>query len=305
MKILVSGGAGFIGSNIVDAYIDKGHDVAIIDNLSTGKKENINKRARFYHADVTDRKKIDWIFARERPEIVSHHAAQIDVRKSVSDPAFDTKVNILGIISVGENCIRNGVAKMIFSSSGGVMYGECSKPAKEKDFKPPISPYGISKFASEMYLSYWKEVYGLKYTSLRYSNVYGPRQAGGDAGAVSIFISSFLDGKRARIFGDGKQTRDYVYVGDVVEANVRALDRGDNQQINIGTRKSVSLNELYNIVQKEFGSDTGPEYAPPRAGELLRSILDNSKAKKLLGWNPKTSLREGIINTIAWFREHA
>jgi len=302
MKILVTGGAGFIASNIVDSYLSKGHEVIIIDNLSTGKKENLNSKAKFYLADVRDKTRIEEIFSKEKPEAVSHHAAQMDVRKSVSDPAFDTESNIMGIINIGESCVKHGAKKIIFSSSGGVLYGECEKPAKETDVKPPISPYGISKFASELYLNYWKELYGLTYTALRYANVYGPRQTGGEAGVISIFIRSFLEGKQATIFGGGKQTRDYVCVGDVVDANTKALDKGDNNSFNIGTGKATSVNELYDLIKKSFASTITPKYAPARPGELQKNVIDNQKAADILGWSPKINLSGGIEETITWFK---
>jgi len=302
MKILVTGGAGFIASNIIDSYISKGHEVIIIDNLSTGRKENLNSKARFYLTDVRDKTRIEDIFSKEKPDIVSHHAAQIDVRKSVSDPAFDTESNIMGIINIGESCVKHGVKKIIFSSSGGVMYGECERPAREADVKPPISPYGISKFASELYLNYWKELYGLRYTALRYANVYGPRQAGGEAGVISIFIRSFLEGKQATIFGDGKQERDYVYVSDVVDANTKALDKGDNNSFNIGTGKTTSVNELYDLIKKSFGSTITPKYALARPGELQKNVIDNQKAADILGWSPRMNLSGGIEETISWFK---
>jgi UDP-glucose 4-epimerase len=282
--------------------LSDGHEVVVVDNLSTGKKENLNVNTNFYLADVRDKERISEIFSKEKPDIVSHHAAQIDVRKSVSDPAFDTESNIMGMINIGESCVKHGVKKIIFSSSGGVMYGECESPAREADIKPPISPYGISKFASELYLNYWKELYGLKYTALRYANVYGPKQAGGEAGVISIFIKSFLEGKQATIFGDGKQKRDYVYVGDVIDANIKALDKGDNDSFNIGTGKATGVNELYDMIKRSFGSATVPKYALARTGELQKSVLDNKKASDVLGWFPKTDLEEGIKETISWFK---
>ncbi|NTV23914.1 MAG: NAD-dependent epimerase/dehydratase family protein [Nanoarchaeota archaeon] len=303
MKILVTGGAGFIASNLVDALIDNGHSVVIIDNLSTGKKENLNPKAKFYNMDVTDQK-ILAVFEKEKPEVVDHHAAQIDVRKSVSDPGFDAKVNILGVINILEACRKTGVRKLINVSSGGVVYKEGTPvPIKEDAQKGPISGYGISKFTAELYVEMFSRLHSLRYTTLRYSNVYGIRQDPlGEAGVIAIFSERLLQGKECSIFGDGKQTRDYVYVKDVVAANILAIEKGDNEAFNIGTGKETTVNELFAMLAKVTGKSVKPSYQPARPGELLRSCLETSKAKKLLGWKPAYSLEEGLKETVAWVK---
>lgn len=303
MKVLVTGGAGFIASNLADALIEEGHEVVIIDNLSTGKKENINKKAKFYKLDVRD-KAIDKVFAKEKPEIVNHHAAQIDVRHSVDDPIYDAEINILGLLNVLKASKKNNVKKIINISSGGVIYGDGAKlPIKEDTKKGPISPYGIAKLSAEYYVRFYSNIYGLKYTSLRYSNVYGKRQDPlGEAGVIAIFSNMLLNNRQPTIFGDGKQTRDYIYVKDVVNANIQALTKGDNEEFNIGTSKETSVNQLFSAMKKATGFAGEAAYAPSRPGELMRSCLDNSKAKKLLGWSPRYSLEMGLKETIDWVR---
>jgi UDP-glucose 4-epimerase len=304
MKILVTGGAGFIGSNISDALIGAGHKVVIVDNLSSGKKANINPRATFYKADITDSKKINEIFRKEKIDILDHHAAQIDVRKSVADPSFDARTNILGTLNLLEAAKNNGVKKVIFASSGGTIYGECGKSAPdEKALARPLSPYGITKHTVEFYLNFYAQLYGMKFTVLRYANVYGPRQdPHGEAGVVAIFSQRMLNNEELAIFGDGKQTRDYVYVGDVVKANLAAISRGDNEIINVGTGILTSVNALYREMAKIISYSKKPVYKPARAGELFKSFLNNRKARKVLGWEPKTALHEGLGKTIEYFR---
>ncbi|MEM3374564.1 MAG: SDR family oxidoreductase [Candidatus Woesearchaeota archaeon] len=304
MKVIVTGGCGFIGSNLVDELIKLKHDVVVIDNLSTGKKENLNPKARFYLVDIREKEKVEDIFKKEKPEIVNHHAAQIDVRKSVSDPGYDASVNIIGLINLLKASVDNKVKKFINVSSGGVIYGDDAKlPIKENEKKNPISPYGISKLSGEYYVNFFNKIYGLNFTTLRYSNVYGPRQdPKGEAGVISIFSNLMLNNKQPTIFGDGKQTRDYVFVKDVVNANILAMEKGDNQAFNIGTMRETSVNELFSIMKDIIGFKGNPIYAEARAGELLRNCLDNSKAKKLLGWQPKYSLKEGLKQTIDWVK---
>lgn len=303
MKILVTGGAGFIASNLVDELISQGHDVAIIDNLSTGKKVNINKKARFYKADIRD-KSLEKIFAKEKPEVVNHHAAQIDVRHSVEDPIYDANINIFGLLNLLKLSRQFNVRKFINVSSGGVIYGEDARlPIKEEEMKKPISPYGIAKLTAEFYVRFYHRIHGLKFTSVRYSNVYGKRQDPlGEAGVVAIFSNLMLSNKQPTIFGDGKQTRDYIYVRDVVNANILALTKGDNEEFNIGTRKETDVNQLFQTIKKITGYTGNPNYAPARPGELNRSCLDNSKAKKLLGWQPSYSLEDGLKETISWVK---
>jgi len=305
MKILVTGGAGFIGSNIVDAYVSAGHEVSIIDNLSSGKKENINPLAVFYQADITDQIRIKEIFSKNTFDVVSHHAAQIDVRKSVEDPGFDAKINIIGSLNVLENAKNSGVKKIIFSSSGGTIYGECGKtPPDELAPARPLSPYGITKYSLEFYLKFYAEIFGMKYTVLRYANVYGPRQdPHGEAGVVAIFSERMLNNSELYIFGDGEQKRDYVCVSDLVKANVAALAKADNEIINVGTSKATSVNELFALMKDLTLYQMSPVYKPARPGELLYSVLGIKKAKDVLNWQPETPLRDGLEKTINFFRK--
>lgn len=304
MKVLITGGAGFIGSNIADAYIARGHKVVILDNLSSGKKTNINPKAKFYRLDVNS-DKIGGIFSREKFDVVNHHAAQIDVRKSVSDPAFDAKVNIIGAINIFESAKKYGVKKVIFASSGGTIYGECgSKAPDEKAKANPVSPYGIAKYSVEFYLKYYRAVHGLNYTILRYANVYGPRQdPHGEAGVVAIFSGKMLNGETVTVFGDGRQMRDYVYVSDVVRANVLALKKGANEIINIGTEQTTSVNRLAAEMSMITCVDEKPLHKPARPGELFKSFLKIEKAKRALGWKPQVPLYEGLKKTIEYFGE--
>jgi len=305
MKILITGGAGFIGSNIADAYLNAGHKVVIVDNLCSGKKENIPAKAEFYKADITDAAKIKSVFLKEKPEVVSHHAAQIDVRTSVSDPAYDARINIIGSLNVLEAARNAGTKKIIFSSSGGTIYGECGKTAPdEKAAARPLSPYGITKHSLEFYLNFYYVLYGMKFTILRYANVYGPRQdPHGEAGVVAIFSQRMLDNESLFIFGNGGQTRDYVYVGDVVSANLKALNAGHNQIINIGTGRLTSVNALFRQMASLKGYEKKAVYKPARAGELMRSFLDCRKAKKVLRWQPSMPIEKGLKETIEYFAE--
>lgn len=295
MRILVTGGAGFIASHVVDKYIELGHEVVIIDNLSNGKKENINPKAIFYKLDVTDTKIKD-VFAKHKFDVVNHHAAQIDVRKSVEDPAFDEKVNVMGTKNIVENCIRFNVGKIIFASTAAV-YGNPDKlPIDEKAKQEPISTYGKNKLAAERIVKSLP-----KYTIFRYSNVYGPRQdSHGEAGVVDVFISKMLNDEQCIIFGDGNQTRDFVYVKDIVEANVQAINKGDNKILNISTGLSTSVNELFKRLAAFSGYKGKPIYKPIREGELLKNYLNNSEAKKRLDWSPKYPLQKGLKETISW-----
>jgi UDP-glucose 4-epimerase len=305
MKVLVTGGAGFIGSNVADLLISKNHNVVISDNLSSGKKENINKKAKFYKADIFDKKAVERVFVREKPQVVIHKAAQIDVRKSVADPFYDAQINILGSLNVLDACIKNKVKKIIFASSGGTIYGECGvKAPDETSFPKPISPYGIAKHSVENYIKFYSEVYGLEYTILRYGNVYGPRQDPyGEAGVIAIFSMKMLNNEDITIFGNGKQVRDYVFVKDVADANLNALTRGKNEIINIGTGKMFSLNELTKILSKTVGYNKKPSNKPKRKGELFKSFLNVVKAKKFLNWQPKTDIEMGITETVNYFRK--
>ena len=303
MNILVTGGAGFIGSHIVDALIQKGHHVVVIDNLSTGKKENVNSGVTLIEFDINDSSLLD-IFKREKIEVVFHTAAQIDVRKSVANPVEDARHNILGSINVLEACRAHHIKKIIFSSTGGAIYGDTEIiPTPETHAEQPISPYGIAKLAVEKYLHYYQVVHGLNYTILRYANVYGPRQnSKGEAGVVALFCDQLVAGKSPIINGDGTQTRDYVYVGDVVNANLAALD-GDHVGIfNIGTGIETDINKLSALLVEALGKPIVFSYGPAKPGEQRRSCLDYSYAKKDLKWQPYVSLADGLHDTFNWFK---
>jgi len=303
VKILVTGGAGFIGSHIVDAYVAAGHSVEVVDNLSNGHRENLNPKAVFHELDITT-PGLAGIFERGKFDMVNHLAAQASVSISVKDPALDARVNILGAVNLLENCVKTGVRKFIFASSGGTVYGPTDRlPAVETQPFDASSPYGVSKVATELYLRVYSSVHKLKYTALRYSNVYGPRQdPHGEAGVVAIFSRKMLSGGKPVIFGDGLYLRDYVYVGDVVDANVRALERGDNDAFNIGTGTRTSTNEVFAVIKELTGFAGAEEHVPDRPGDLRDSCLDSRKAGEILGWKPRTSLREGLRETVEWFR---
>ena len=304
MKIIVTGGAGFIGSNIADAYIQDGHEVHVLDDLSTGQKINLNQQAEMHQVDIADAQAARLI-ERIKPDVLSHHAAQMDVRHSVSDPAFDARVNILGFINLLEACKNSGVKKVIFASSGGAVYGEQDVfPAAEDHPTRPASPYGVSKRAGELYLSYYQQAFGLPHIALRYANVYGPRQsAKGEAGVVAIFLSLLLTGKTPVINGDGGQTRDYVYVGDVVAANVAALASSFVGPINIGTGVETDVVSIFRHLRRAVGSQVEAQHGPAKPGEQRRSCLDTQRASEILGWRPRTALATGLKRTAEYYRE--
>ncbi|MFN0159105.1 MAG: SDR family NAD(P)-dependent oxidoreductase [Bacteroidota bacterium] len=304
MKILVTGGAGFIGSQIVDAYVEQGHQVSIIDNLSTGRQWNINPKAKFHHVDIRDAAQVEQVFRSEKYDVLNHQAAQIDVRKSVSDPAFDANVNIIGVINLLEHAMRTGVRKVIFASSGGAIYGEQDYfPADEKHPTRPISPYGIAKLTTEHYMFYYKAVHGLEFASMRYANVYGPRQnPEGEAGVVSVFTTRMLKNEQAVINGEGKQTRDYVFVGDVVKANVLALQTTGSDYFNIGTGVETDVNALFRLLKKLTGTKIEEKHAEAKKGEQMRSVLTPAKIEKALGWKPGVTLEEGLKHTVEFFK---
>ena len=305
MKILVTGGAGFIGSHVVDRYIALGHDVVVLDNLSTGRKDNLNSKATFHNVDITDSDAVASVFEKERPDIVNHHAAQMDVRRSVADPVYDANINVIGLLNVLEASRTFGVKKFMFISSGGVLYGDdATLPVSENASLVPESPYGVTKLIGEKYLHYYNKVHSMSFVVLRYGNVYGPRQdPHGEAGVVSIFVGLLLNGKKPTIFGDGKQLRDYVFVADVVEANVLALEKGEGEAFNIGTGEGVSVNTLFDELRSISGFSGDAVHAEARKGELLKNYLNASKAEKVLDWRSQTSLRDGLQKTFDWFKE--
>jgi len=301
MKTIVTGGAGFIGSQVVDRLIEEGHEVVVIDNLSTGKESNINKKAKFYNIDIQDQK-VSEIFEKEKPDYVNHHAAQIDLRLSIKKPILDAQINILGLINILDNSVKHNVKKFIYVSSAAVYGIPGSLPVKEDVAKLPLSPYGIGKWVGELYLNFYNQTFGLNYTTLRYSNVYGPRQQGGEAGVVSIFIRKVLAGDNPIIFGDGKQTRDYVFVSDVVDANILALTKGDKEAFNIGTGVATSVNDLFSEIKKITNHQETAEHAEEIQGELKEIFLDSLKAEDMLGWKSKTSLNDGLNQTYNYFK---
>lgn len=301
--ILVTGGAGFIGSHVADAFLARGYHVVVVDNLVTGKKENVNAKMIFVKMDVQD-KRLATVFKKYRPTIVSHHAAQMDVRKSVLDPLFDARTNILGTVNLLECARQFGVKKFLFASSGGVVYGDAQKiPTPETHPTHPISPYGVAKLTGEQYCYYYWKQYGLPYVALRYANVYGPRQRGdGEAGVVSIFIEKLLGNGEPVINGDGKQTRDYVYVDDVVQANILAAQKNIVGAINIGTGKETNVNVLFRKIAQCLDVSVKEKHGKAKPGEQRRSALRNTYAQKALGWRPRINLDEGLQKTVAYFR---
>ena len=304
MKIIVTGGAGFIGSHVVDEYVNAGHRVVVIDNLRTGFKKNVNPKAKFYNADIEDRAAMDRIFKKERPEIVNHHAAIAQVVESVRDPLPTLRVNVLGIanalIAFGTYG-RGARHKFIFSSTGGAMYGTPKKlPVAETQASLTLSPYGLSKQLGEETIKFYARFFGFDYFIFRYANVYGPRQnPKGEAGVVAIFGRIMKSGAQPTIFGDGTKARDYVYVGDVARANLAALRRGKDETANLGLGALVTDQMIFDAIAKEVGFKGTVKYAPYRTGEIYRISLDARKAKKILGWTPKVKLREGIQRTLA------
>ena len=306
MRIVVTGGAGFIASHIVDAYLERGHEVHIVDDLSTGQSGNLNPRADLHEIDIADPKAARLI-ERIKPDALSHHAAQMDVRHSVADPGFDARVNIIGFINLLEACKNCAVKKVLFASSGGAVYGEQDVfPAAEAHPTRPASPYGVSKRAGELYLSYYQQAFGLPYIALRYANIYGPRQsAKGEAGVVAIFLSLLLTGKTPVINGDGGQTRDYVYVGDVVAANAAALDSPFVGAVNIGTGVETDVVTIFEHLRRAVGSQIEAVHGPAKPGEQRRSCLDAGLAAQVLGWRPQTALADGLRRTAEYYRATA
>jgi len=307
VKVLVTGGAGFIGSNVCDALAAAGHEVVALDNLSTGKRKNLAPAIRLVEMDLRD-PGLGAVLLKEHPDAVSHHAAQIDVRKSVADPVFDAEVNLLGLLRLLEASVAAKVRQVVFASSGGACYGEQEYfPAREDHPTRPVSPYGVAKAASELYLGYYAAQYGLQYTALRYANVYGPRQdPHGEAGVVAIFSELLLRGKECTLFGDGGQTRDFVFVGDVARANALAIQLGGARAagaFNIGTGRETSVLELQAKMAALAGSAAPPKLAPAKPGEQRRSVIDPAKAGKVLGWRPEVTLEQGLAQTLDYFRK--
>ena len=303
MKILVTGGAGFIGSHLCDAFLAAGHDVAAVDDLSSGRREQLAAAVRFHHVDIRSADAAR-VVADERPDVVCHHAAQMNVRHSVEDPAHDADINVLGMLRVLEAARKAGTRTVLFASSGGTVYGEVAElPTGEDHPTVPVCPYGVSKLTGEHYLEYYRRVYGLRYVALRYANVYGPRQdPHGEAGVVSIFSRALLAGRGAQIFGDGLQTRDYVFVGDVVRANLAALTSPFCGPVNIGTGTETSVVDLHARLRRLTGCDAAAEHAPAKDGEVRRNVLSCSRAADVLGWKPSVTLDEGLAATVDFFR---
>src|SRR5713226_2305965 len=308
MKALVTGGAGFIASHVVDAYFEEGLDVVIVDDLSRGSIENVNPRARLYDADIRNYEEMRKIFETECPDYVNHHAAQMDLRRGVVEPVFDADVNILGSIHLLNLAVEFKVKRVVYASSGGGVYGEpLQVPIPESHAVNPITPYGISKHTVEHYLYTYNALYGLPYVVLRYGNVYGPRQSSkGEAGVVAIFCEQMLQKITPTIFGQGKKTRDYVEVSDVARANVRALSVGDGEIFNIATGVQTTDYQIFEAVREALGiAPFRPSYAPKRPGEVDHIVLEVSKARNKLGWQPQVELRQGVLRTAEWFRSRA
>ncbi|MDG2303880.1 MAG: NAD-dependent epimerase/dehydratase family protein [Candidatus Binatia bacterium] len=304
MKILVTGGAGFIGSNVSDALIAEGNDVVVVDDLSGGKRHQVPDAATFHQVDVRDAAGIREVFAKERPEVLVHHAAQMDVRRSVADPPFDAQVNVVGLLNLLEAGRGNGLRRVLFASSGGAGYGEQDEfPAPETHEIAPVSPYGVSKMASELYLSCYKAMYGLEYAAMRYANVYGPRQdPHGEAGVVAIFTQRVLAGESSTINGDGKQTRDYVFVSDIVRGNVLLSKSNWSGSVNFGTGIETDVNQLYAGICEACGKDLPAEHGAAKPGEQSRSAISPKLAGEVLSWRPETSLPDGLRQTAEFFR---
>jgi len=306
MRILVTGGAGFIGSHVADAYLAAGHEVAVVDDLSTGSRDNLDPRVRFWEVDIRSAE-LARVVADFRPDVINHHAAQMSVSVSVQDPRRDADINILGSLNLLEAAVRHGVRRVIFASTGGAVYGDLvAVPTDETALPQPVCPYGVAKLAVERYLYAYQAMHGLRAVALRYSNVYGPRQsAHGEAGVVAIFSRGILEGRELTVNGDGGQTRDYVYVGDVVRANMLATEMALGEEfpiLNIGTGIETSVNSLVRLFREIAGTNVTWRHGPPRPGEQRRSVLDCALAKRVLSWEATTDLRTGLTRTFQWFQ---
>lgn len=306
MKILVTGGAGFIGSHVVEVLLADGHQVIVVDDLSSGDKKNLPNEVAFYQMDIRSKEFAD-VIVREKPEAIHHHAAHINVGKSVENPAFDADCNIIATLNMMESAVKAGsVKKVIFASTGGAMYGEKQTPFSEELSPQPISPYGISKRSAELYLYYYYKQYGIPFTALRYANVYGPRQnPHGEAGVISIFLKKLIKGEVPNINGDGLQTRDYVFVGDVARANLLALKSDFVGELNIGTTVETTVNEVFEMIKSAFGSSIEATHGPDRPGEQKTSSLRFDKAKAILDWSPEVDLQQGIAKTVSYFKNNS
>ena len=302
-KVLVTGGAGFIASHIVDALIEQGREVVIVDDLSNGSVTNINPKAKFYKIDICD-PGLDEIFAEERPLVVNHHAARTSVTRSLSNPSDDAQVNILGALNLLQNCVKWGIKKIIYASSGGAIYGEpVYLPCDEKHPIAPLSPYGVSKYAVELYINAYLNNFGLNHTILRYANVYGPRQIStGEAAVVAKFTHQMLKGGDISINGDGEQARDFVYVGDIVRANLLAMEQTKNEVYNLGTGKTISVNQIFRLLQSMIGYDREPRYLPAIKGEIFKTSLTPVKAHRELGWVAETDFSAGLKHTLDFYK---
>ncbi|MHC4150057.1 MAG: NAD-dependent epimerase/dehydratase family protein [Planctomycetota bacterium] len=303
MNILVTGGAGFIGSNLVDAFIEAGHRVVVVDNLYMGQTKNLHRDAKFYLLDIRA-PELEKVFQQEGIDVVYHQAAQMDVRRSVEDPMFDASVNVSGSLNLLQNAVTYKIKKFLFASTGGAIYGEQDYfPADENHPNRPCSPYGITKLTVEKYLAYYHEVFGLNYTILRYANVYGPRQnPHGEAGVVAIFIEKLMSGGQPIINGDGKQTRDFVYVGDVVRANLLALENGANEIFNVGTAIETDVNQIFFGLNELTGGKAPEKHGLTKEGEQLRSVIAYEKIKSHLSWEPEVDLQNGLAKTVEYFK---
>ena len=306
MRILVTGGAGFIGSHVADAYIAAGHEVAVLDNFSTSRDGNVNQAAVVHRVDLRDQPEVDKAVAAFRPELVNHHAAQSEVPKSVADPAYDAQVNIVGGLNLLKACVDHGVRKVVFSSTGGALYGEPDVvPADEDHPVRPLSPYGTSKFSFEQYLGTFRRTFGLDYTVLRYANIYGARQdfAAEEGRVIAIFASRMLAGRPVTIDGTGEQSRDMLHVGDVAMANLAVLEKGSGGTFHVSTGIAVTINDLYRKLALLTDYRMKPNYGPSRKGDVYRIALDNERARRELGWEPRVNLEEGLSLTVDYFRE--